>query len=87
MLQASLGAAEAAGFSGDDEVVAAAVAAFNAGVKPKQGISDEMKKRLTKEAQSGDPTQLDYDGGLKTYGAIFAIMTVLVVLGGKDILY
>ena len=84
---ASLGAAEAAGFSGEDEVVAAAVAAFNAGVKPKQGISDEMKKRLTKEAQSGDPTQLDYDGGLKTYGAIFAIMTVLVVLGGKDILY
>lgn len=87
MLQASLGAAEAAGFSGEDEVVAAAVAAFNAGVKPKQGISDEMKKRLTKEAQSGDPTQLDYDGGLKTYGAIFAIMAVLVVLGGKDILY
>jgi hypothetical protein len=46
-----------------------------------------MRQRLQAEASAGDPTRLDYDGGLKTYGAIFAIMAVLVVLGGKDILY
>ena len=83
-LQVALAAAEKAGFTAQDEAVAGAVAAFNAA---KSGVSQEMRQRLMNEAAAGDPTRLDYDGGLKTYGAIFAIMSVLVIVGGKDIFF
>ena len=84
-LKIALAAAEAAGgFSGKSDVIKKAVVAFN----ELSELSDTMRSRLVKEAKSqgGDPLSDDYNPG-NAYLGIFALITVLVIAGGKDILY
>lgn len=83
-LQITLTAAEQAGFSGSDEVVRNAVIAYN----ELTVLSDTMRSRLLSEAasQGGDPASGTWNPGF-AYLGIFAVVGVLVVLGGKDIFY
>lgn len=82
-MQIALAAAEAAGFSGSDENVKAAVIAYN----ELGELSDGMRKRLIDEAASqGANPNVNWNPG-NQYLGIFAIMTALVIAGGKDIFY
>lgn len=83
-LRIALSAAEESGlFSGRDEEVVKAVVAFN----QLSELSDTMRSRLVAEARSqgGDPS-VDWNPGY-TYAGIFVVVSILVVLGGKGILY
>mmetsp|Transcript_9420 Transcript_9420/g.28211 ORF Transcript_9420/g.28211 Transcript_9420/m.28211 type:complete len:154 (+) Transcript_9420:134-595(+) len=83
-LRIALAAAEqAGGFSSTDETIRNAVVAYN----ELSELSDTMRSRLVAEAKSqgGDPN-VDWNPG-NAYIGIFALMTVLVIAGGKDIFY
>mmetsp|Transcript_9112 Transcript_9112/g.23169 ORF Transcript_9112/g.23169 Transcript_9112/m.23169 type:complete len:174 (-) Transcript_9112:141-662(-) len=82
-LQIALGAAEEAGFSGNDEDVRNAVVAYN----QLAALTDTMRSRLVAEARSqgGDPS-VDWNPGV-AYAGIFGVMSVLVLLGGKGIFF
>lgn len=82
-LRIALTAAEEAGFSGRDEVVLAAVIAYN----QLSELSDTMRQRLVAEARSqgGDPAS-NWNPGF-AYAGVFGVVALLVVLGGKGIFY
>lgn len=83
-LRIALSAAEESGlFSGKDDSVVKAVTAFN----QLSELSDTMRTRLVAEARSqgGDPS-VDWNPGY-AYAGIFVVVSVLVILGGKGILY
>jgi len=82
-LRIALSAAEEAGFSGSDPLIQKAVIAYN----QVSELSDTMRKRLVSEAraQGGDPS-INWNPGT-AYIGIFALVAVLVVLGGKGIFY
>mmetsp|Transcript_1072 Transcript_1072/g.3144 ORF Transcript_1072/g.3144 Transcript_1072/m.3144 type:complete len:185 (-) Transcript_1072:42-596(-) len=82
-IQICLATAEKAGFSGKDEDVRAAVVAYN----ELNELSDVMRKKLTTNMKKSDPMSSTYEGGGNLYAGIFALVAVLVIAGGKDILY
>ena len=83
-IQIALATAEkAGGFSRDNLDIIAAVQAFN----ELNELSDEVRNKLVADMRKSDPMSKDFQGGGNLYIGIFALMTVLVIAGGKGIFY
>ena len=83
-IQIALATAEkAGGFSRDNVDIIAAVQAFN----ELNELSDEVRNKLVADMRKSDPMSADFQGGGNLYIGIFALMTVLVIAGGKGIFY
>merc|ERR1712138_216662 len=83
-IQIALATAEkAGGFSRDNVDIIAAFQAFN----ELNELSDEVRNKLVAEMRKSDPMSADFQGGGNLYIGIFALMTVLVIAGGKGIFY
>ena len=79
----SSSAEKAGGFSRDNLDIIAAVQAFN----ELNELSDEVRNKLVADMRKSDPMSADFQGGGNLYIGIFALMTVLVIAGGKGIFY